>query len=78
MNEKWVTYTATNTFYSSSEKGLSELKRELRNDGKKFRTIYYRNDQPTKMVRRKGFVTMTDREVEVIIEKVRPNQKEES
>ena len=78
MNEKWITYTTTTEFQSFSEKSLTALERELRNDGKKFRTIYYRNNQPTKMVRRKGFVTMTDREVEVIIEKVRPNQKEES
>ncbi|WP_157515400.1 hypothetical protein [Luteimonas abyssi] len=74
VNEKWVIYTVSDTQFLFDLHQVSRVENQLREEGQKYRTIYYRDNKPTKYVIGEGYQIMDREEVAAIIESVQPDQ----
>ncbi len=77
VNEKWCVFTKDEDHILMDLYHVSSLERSLRNEGVPYRTIYYRDNEPSTYVVGEGFRILTNEEVAEIMETVRPTNESE-
>ncbi|SEN86998.1 hypothetical protein SAMN04488134_102146 [Amphibacillus marinus] len=69
-HEKWVIYSAGDTQFCFNIHVVSRLEQQLRNEGKSYRTIYYRNNEPVRYAAGLGYKVMSRKEEATIVASV--------